>query len=315
MTVGLDLGATEFRSLRRQSQDLISRCCPAMYTVVPDSAPHRRLLTQSQTPFITTPQHLVVVGEMVAEWAKVFQTPPRPLLPHGELPKEDPLSRQLLSILLDSVLPPAKEPGEVCGLIAPGGHQVQGHRGTRTGEFFAHLVSLKGYQPVLLSAAQAVSLAELSNEGFCGLAVSLGATTSDFVMVHSSEVIGQALIPRGWDDFFDKRESELFEEGTGSNPSPKQMETVQAFLKELFLEARLLLEKRRSFSLFTRPLTLVMEGRMTSPALEPLLKEVFHMTEWPMTLKRIRWTKGGSFSVARGGLIEAELTQQQSVAA
>lgn len=307
MTVGIDLGTTEFRSIRRVENEVVSTRCPASYLVVPDSVAHRRLLSQSQTSFVVIPDQLVVLGEMVTEWSNVFQVPVRPLLPHGELPKDDPLARQLLSIVFDSVLPPAAQPGETCGLVPSGSLRLANRTPSRETAFFSHLAELKGYSTVTLSAAYALSLAELVVETFCGLSVVIGSSAIDFVLVHSSEVLGQSLIHRGWDD------SPVADVDRLSTDAGRA--ATAEFLTGLFDEAQRELRHRRAFPHMRQPVTLVVGGAFASSEYEPLIRMAFESTDWPLQICRIHFSRDTRMAIARGALIEAELSQPVSSAA
>ncbi|MBM4075733.1 MAG: hypothetical protein FJ267_08840, partial [Planctomycetes bacterium] len=118
MTIGLDLGSTQFRSLRLFDSELIGRQCRAIYASMPDSASHRRLLDQSNARYACCGGDLVLFGDQAIEWGEILNLHIVSLLPGGRVPQSDPVARQILALMLDAVLPQATELGEICCMTA-----------------------------------------------------------------------------------------------------------------------------------------------------------------------------------------------------
>lgn len=142
--IALDLGCGEFRSLRLSENGLSARRVAAVYSVLSDEPAHRRLLEQSLIPYSYADGHLVILGEAAFELASLIHVPVIPLLLDGHLPWDDPLGRQLVTTLIESVLPPRttqpadggksevenstyvrlqtrlNHPESLCGLVLPG---------------------------------------------------------------------------------------------------------------------------------------------------------------------------------------------------
>src|SRR5690606_15312409 len=101
--------------------------------------------------------------------------------------------------------------GEVCGLSVPGGDRAGA-------EFLTRIVRLQGYRPVLLHAGTAVVLAELVNDAFTGVGVSLGAGSCDVSVVRRATELAHVVLPRGgrWIDEQVARDAEVIAwDGTG----------------------------------------------------------------------------------------------------
>ena len=91
MTIGLDLGSHQIRSMRVIDDRLVARCCPAVYATLADTTAHRRLLQQSNTQFATCSGYLLVFGEDAREWSEMLNLTPCPLLRGGICPLRTPL--------------------------------------------------------------------------------------------------------------------------------------------------------------------------------------------------------------------------------
>ena len=113
MSVSLDIGTRALRSLRQQGARLIGRQNMARYVVLPDRPQQRRLLESSSYRYATCEGSLLVIGRAAGELAETLQIPEIPLLRDGELPMDDPLARQVMASLIESLLPvPAVALGE-----------------------------------------------------------------------------------------------------------------------------------------------------------------------------------------------------------
>lgn len=200
MNIALDIGTSAFRTLRRQESRLFGRQCPAVYVSLPNGAAQRRLLQQAEVPFSLCDDALIVTGSEAVDVAESWNLPTVPLLPEGRMPIQDPLSRQVAAALIDAVLPlacaehPSSTRPPICTMIVPGNPQREGNPEI---EFFARLVSLRGYDPVILSAGHAVALAELGNASFSGVGISVGATFSSICITHRGQVLAESTLPLG----------------------------------------------------------------------------------------------------------------------
>src|SRR6185436_14306847 len=155
----------------------------SVYAVLPDNATQRQLLDRADIPFAACEGHLILLGDAAAELARSFQTPCCDLLPGGVLPQSDPIARQVISLLIDALLPPSHQHA-LCCYTQPL-HALRRHGGT-TGqhEFFARLIHLRGYEPRLLSAGLALISAEMRAEAFTGIGFVVGASGCEISVAH-----------------------------------------------------------------------------------------------------------------------------------
>lgn len=308
MSIGLDLGSTQFRSLRRSADRLVGRLCRPVYLSLPDHAGIRRLLEREQTPFFVCEDQLIVVSDAAVEWASVLRTPLQRLLPDGQLPAHDPLSRQILTLMLDAVLPPAASPRDVCCLTIPG--ELLPDEAGPEREFFTRLVTLRGYQTVMIGQGLAVVLSELSDVGLTGIGISLGSSQCEFGLVHCSQELARCAIPWG--------SSELCTSVEGQESSGCHVPEISVpsnllvdFLVELLLEAGLRIEQHDGFRLLTQPVTLACAGGITAhPAFDQAWHQAWERAAWPLQVREHRLTRHSTYTVALGCLIQAQLQSE-----
>ncbi len=193
-TVGLEVGTAWLRSVRVGDQDrLEGRACRAAYAVLPSTASQKSqksLLLQGRVPFAVCGDSLVLLGEAALEHAELFHARPLSACVRstGEL---ESLRRQVLALLLEAVLPQSKQkPEPTCCLACSAVDPV-------SAEFVQRVVKLAGYKPLVTDTAQALALAELSNEQFSGVVLLAEGRRTEAVVFHQTNEVARVGLSRG----------------------------------------------------------------------------------------------------------------------
>jgi hypothetical protein len=297
VTVGLDLGSTQFRSLRRQGDRLIGRSCAAAYVPLADSPAHRRLLDRDGVRYAEADGQLLILGDAVEEWSRLLHEPQHGLLPDGRLPADGPLSRDLLAQMLNAVLPLAQTPGELCCLTVPG--ELMPDDAGPEREFFLPLVRRRGYRPLTIGQGFAVVLAELAESRYSGVGISLGASQCEFALAHSGREIARCTIPWG--------SAELPAEVRAAGATIGSA-ALTDFLVELLLEAGERIDQHDGFRVLSQPVSLACSGGITAlRGFELILQQAWRRAAWPIRLRSIHLATDRVYTIARGCLIQATL--------
>jgi hypothetical protein len=222
VSIALELGVREFRSLRREGGRLIGRSCPSVYVVLPQEPAERRLLDQARIAYSACRGSLLVIGPPALELARSLKLPCLTPFENNRLAPGDAIARQVSAALIEAVLPPrsATMPATRCMMTAPGqyGRDQSAARSLRTqfresslampdvstAATLAQFVRLQGYAPSVLSASYAVGLAELGHESLTGLALHLGAGECQASLLQQGRELIHAGIPRGEDSLIDQ---------------------------------------------------------------------------------------------------------------
>lgn len=336
MSIALDFGQYQIRSLRRKENRLVSRHVRSVYTALPDSLERRNTLEKVHVPYAVSERELLIIGDAADEYSQMFQVPCIPLLPGGKVPSDDPPARQILGAIVDSLLPEPTEENETCGLTIPGDSlsQQTGMIDPTTG-FLRRLIQLRGYKPVILSAGMALALAELVSHSFTGIGMSIGAGSCDVSLTHHGFEIARCVVPRGgnwideqiahqwknysWDvtgnQYLDTDNVSRWKQGfEGSLLEPKNVR--EQLLSDLYTEllGYVIQEVSQSFSQVREvqnspmPVSLVCAGGMTRvTGFEKLLRNQLHKTPLPIEIDDIRISTNSTHTIVRGCLIKAEL--------
>lgn len=310
MTIGLDLGSHQFRSIRKVEEKLVARCCPAVFTALTDSPAHRRLLQQSNTQFATCSSgQLLVFGEAAQEWSAMLNQPLTPLLRGGRIPSADPISRQILALMIDAILPTPAKPAEICQMTLPGGQSARSKE--RDADFFQQMVSLRGYQPNLMTATQALALAELQDVSFTGIVLTLGHTTCEFGITHLGREIVRCVVMSGlstFDGLPRLGENELPADITISSEAVQR--DYLRFFTDVVTEAKTQFELDGTLKTLPKPMSVICAGGITSaPTFLPLFQRAWDEAKWPTATRPIRVVSDPNLAVVRGCFIQGELDQ------
>lgn len=336
MSLGLDLGASGFRSLAKDGDRLVGRQSPACYLAVPDEPAQRRLLENAQAAIGTSDDALLVLGDDARELSKPLNALVLPVLPGGRLSEEDPIARQIAAALLERVAP-ASETSTPCTVVLPRDEDAPG---VNDYEFFTRLLRLLNYKPTVIAGAQAVALAELGDAWLTGIAICCGAGAITACYVHQGQRLASATITTGG-DWIDRQIAERMEafvfdsEGRrylnttgiaawkqgwrGSILNP-QTEIEQLLARKYRAGIDLLLEELgRSLLRIGRgwlphaPLPLVAQGGGAQVnGFRELVRARWEAAKLPITLSSVRVVQDDLWVVARGCLIHSEVESAAS---
>lgn len=336
MTIALDLGTFAMRSLRRRGEELVAHRCRSVAVSLTDNAARRQYLLGLDASIWIADGFLVLPGDAAMEAATFFEIVPRELLPNGEIPTADPVARQVISAVVDGLLPWSQRPQEVCCFVQPGcrDRPAEGDTGLdRRLQFVSRLIRLRGYEPLPLNPATALILAELGNAGFTGIGLALGASGCDLSVVHRGVQLACGRLARGggWIDqelaratktwcrdalgapVLDLEHARLRKEAvTLAIPANDDGRIVADLYRNLIANVvEVLCETLAShpqIPLLPQPLPIVCGG---GPAQMAGFREMFKagLGNWkfPVTLSSPRFVSDHVYAVGRGCLIRAEL--------
>lgn len=340
MSVGLDIGSFQIRSLRRRGEQLVARSSRSLFAALPDAPPYRELLEAGRVPFAMCENALTILGDNAAAFSQLFHVRPECLLPQGHLPTNDPVARQSAAALVEALLGEPDQPGEKCCLTLPGGEVPSSLATSREWEFFTRLIRLRGYAPQVLSSGMAAVLAHLVSHSFTGIGVSFGAATSEMVLAHRGIEIATCSSPHGgaWLDeliaehmdfttcdttgakILDVDQANVFRHSFETSVAAPHDETSQfvcdihhELTDALVCSAAVEFAKQPQANSLPQPLPVVVIGGVARIAgFGELLRQSFQAAQFPLALCSIRLEVDDPFSVARGCLINAQLETEVS---
>jgi hypothetical protein len=340
MTIALDLGAYAMRSLRRRGKELLAHRCRSVAVSLADNAARRNYLQSAKMPILVADGYLVVPGDAALEAAAFFDVVPRDLLPDGEIPAEDPVARQVISAVVEGLLPWSARPQEVCCFTHAGRNDLTDASSAmdRRLQFVSRLIRLRGYEPLPLHPATALVLSELESAGFTGIGLAVGASAFNVAVVHRGMQIACERVARGgsWIDrelaWITKtsprdalREEVLDLEGARRRKESADLDSpvgddgrivadlYRNLIADLLEVLSDLLESRAEIQLLPQPLPIVCGGGPAQIAgFSKMLTGALNGRKFPVALSGPRFVSDHEHTVSRGCLIRAELEQLAS---
>lgn len=293
MSLGVELTAGAFRSIRPDGNSLVLRSCPPQFCVLHDSPAIRQRLDESATHYQICSEGLLVIGQWRDAWVEIAASPPRKLLPYGRVPVGDPISRQLLALALEAIVPEATPRGKLCCLSIPGSLPRETLDDDPNLQHLSHLVALRGWEPHFINPGLALVLAELGAQRLSGLGIAIDEeSTQASVVVCGKEIAATAVRHVPSLDLAD---------GTPSQ--------IAAFRQQL-IDALDTLRHRLAGTLacaLPGPVTMICHGPDTGVPLTELVRGAWDATGWHQPLERMQTPRLPAAAIARGCLIHAEL--------
>lgn len=336
--VCLDLGTSEFRSLRRRTACIAGRKSPAVYVSFPSTHSDVNLLRQLRMETIRCDDSLIVVGAAAQELACSLRIPTIPLLIDGLVPTDDPLGRQLISAVIESILPGTGN-GENCGLISRAAIDFEQKPDL---QLFAQILRLKGFNPEPVSSAAAVAFAELGDDQFTGLVMDWGASGASLGAYRYSETLVESHFVNGG-NLIDERVAKIRNRFRFDQEGNRYLDTqaIEAWMRsfgvridrprtddekllaEIFREQLLTILLRfrtavnssSSVWRFSTPVKLVCAGGCTRiSGFAELTAQILSEIDFPIAISEIQVCTADSFRSVRGAMICTELDRQAAVA-
>jgi len=339
MSVALDLGTRQLRSLRCDGNRLLARHCRAAYLVLDDLPLSRKMLERADIAYASGDGSLILMGDAAIEFSPVFGVPCLPIFPNGRIPRDDPPARQALAALVDTLLPEPGEPDETCCVTIPGhSASIDDKPGKSKGrEFVSQLVALRGYRPVVANPSLSLILATLAADSFTGIGFDFGAGRCCASLAHRGVELAHVSISAAgdWIDMeLARRDGEFCWDRAGSrfcNTQPatrfKESRTTsvvtpsnerETFLAELVRELVTYVirqaadafaataEASGAGSLGKIPVV-IGGGTAKLPGFQTLFEQVWAECPSPLAAKEFRLATDSPDTVARGCLIRAEI--------
>jgi len=193
MKIALHLGCSEFRSLRRQDQRLIARRIPAFYCVVEDSPSQRTLLEQTRIAFSVSSGHLIAIGDAAIQCSELLKYPLVPVLQDGQVPEDDPVGRQVCSMLIDAVLPQEIPTNSICSVSLPPVRRVN----KSSQHLLSQILKLRGCNYETVSPSTALILGEMEQKQFTGVGIHLGTGAVRLSVSYQGQSLYEGTYHRG----------------------------------------------------------------------------------------------------------------------
>lgn len=164
------------------------------YVVLPNIERYRQLLDSHQVPRAECEDTLAAYGNQAARARWLSRIPSAGIFNGGNVPADDPPARQMLDLICAAILPSPGAGQNLCAFTVPGSERQEASQ-----EFLSRLIRMRGFEPLAVRAADVTMLAEGSESSFSGIAVVLGAETTEICVSRLGVTLASKVIPVGAD--------------------------------------------------------------------------------------------------------------------
>jgi hypothetical protein len=319
---GVDVGTSRLVAARRRGNGVDTAAQLNAFITVPFSRFTETILGQQNIAYYRDGEQIIVYGEATDRFASMFGAECRRPMATGMLNARERSAMQVLEVLIQSIVPRAKNQGDILAFSVPAA--PEGHEN----ELTYHEATLRkhfeglGYRAVAVNEGLAVIFSELEDNNFSGIGVSCGGGMCNIALAYLSIPAVMYGLSKGG-DFIDTsvaavvnesatRVKLLKEESLDLNRPPKdQIEKAMHIYYEDLVETlvdslRKTLSSSDKLPRTDKPLPVVLSGGTSKPK---GFKELFERTlkgkPLPLEVAGVRMAKDPLTATARGALIAA----------
>jgi hypothetical protein len=197
MITAIDFGNTEIRvAMRSEERPYRLRFSAerAAYRLIPDQYAIRSVLDRLGIPCVTCENSIAVIGNQVTECRWLNQLPLAPLLDRTSDGTSDLPARQMINLLVESLLPKSLDSSSICAMVLP---ESSGAADSSQNEFLRRLVRMRGYEVLEIPAAEAAILSTGSDFSFTGCCVVMGAEETQVCIARNGVSLVTRSLPQG----------------------------------------------------------------------------------------------------------------------
>jgi hypothetical protein len=172
--IGLDVGTSKIVTATGDSKQASNAAELNAFLAVPYTSLAQNTLQQQGIAYYREGDELIVYGSASEKFAHMFNAEARRPMAKGILNPREPAATHVLESILSTLVPTARQAGEVIAFSVPAASSETGADLTYHEETLKRYLKGRGYTPLAVNEGLAVVLAELADESFTGIGISCG---------------------------------------------------------------------------------------------------------------------------------------------
>jgi hypothetical protein len=318
--LGLDIGTSRI-VLANGPQGTQTQSQLNAFISVPYAKLTENILQQNRMVYHRNGKELCVYGNDSERFASFFNAVPRRPMQRGVLNAHEAMGQQIIQAIIEQMLPRARKNEMICFSVPGKGEGADANLVYHEAVLRNFLQGL-GYQAKAINEGLAVVFAELQQENFTGIGISLGGGMCNVCVAFLSVPMLSFSIPMGG-DYIDSSVSEVTAEPVtrvrlqkeesldlARQPKDKVASALQIYYEEvmatLINKLREEFENSNSIPRLDRPLPIVLSGGTAKPRgflqkFEGMLKA----SGFPAPVSEVRLASDPLTATARGCFIAA----------
>lgn len=197
--IGLDIGTSHIVMSQNKGKNIYTVKQLNAFFIVPCSEFTNKILVENDIPFLEKHNQFYILGYSAEHFASMFNTNTRRTMEKGMLSAKEDESINVLQAIIDTLITRPDKTGEIVCFSLPG-EPVDGLNSVVYHESIVkmYLTGL-GYRPICINEGLATIMAELANDNFTGIGISMGGGMCNICLSYLSVPVISFSIQKGGD--------------------------------------------------------------------------------------------------------------------
>ena len=197
--IGLDIGTSHIVMSQNKGKNIYTVKQLNAFFTVPYSKFTKKILVENDVTFLEKHNQFYILGYSAENFANMFNTNTRRTMEKGLLSAKEDESINVLQAIIDTLITRPDKTGEIVCFSLPG-EPVDGLNSVVYHESILkmYLTGL-GYRPISINEGLATIMAELANDNFTGIGISMGGGMCNICLSYLSVPVISFSIQKGGD--------------------------------------------------------------------------------------------------------------------
>jgi len=207
--IGLDVGTSNIVMAQKRGNKIhVAKQLNAFFAI-PQSKFAKQILLQNEIIFFEHNKLFYIVGDAADNFANIFNTDTKRPMEFGLLSLREDEGIAIIQAIIKSLIQRPKKFGELLCFSIPG-QVLDGNHGTTSVEGHESVIKMYleslGYTPIAINEGLAVVMAELADDNYTGIGISMGGGLCNVCLSYISVPVITYSIPKGG-DYIDQKTS------------------------------------------------------------------------------------------------------------
>ena len=320
--IGLDIGTSHIVMSQNKGKNIYTVKQLNAFFTVPYSKFTKKILVENDVTFLEKHKQFYILGYSAENFANMFNTNTRRTMEKGMLSAKEDESINVLQAIIDTLITRPDKTGEIVCFSLPG-EPVDGLNSVVYHESILkmYLTSL-GYRPISINEGLATIMAELSNDNFTGIGISMGGGMCNICLSYLSVPVISFSIQKGGDYIDSMVGVSLGEPATKiktikesslnlSRPPKDRIETALNIyyvdlVSTLLDTLEKVLKKSDKIPKISKPVPIVLSGGTVLPrGFQDLFERSLEKVNLPIPVSDIRIAEDPLNTTAKGAMVMA----------
>ncbi|MBF0559093.1 MAG: hypothetical protein HQL08_09965 [Nitrospirae bacterium] len=324
--IGLDVGTSNIVMAQNKGNRVSIVKQQNAFFAIPQSKFTRQILQQNEIVFFEHNKQYYIIGDSAENFANMFNANTRRPMEKGFLTLREDEGVAIIQAVIKTLVQRAKKLGEIICFSVPGEPLCDKQNSSSLGGHESVVIKMYleslGYTPIAINEGLAVVMAELGDENFTGIGISMGGGMCNVCLSYMSVPVITYSIQKGGDDIDENVSREvgmsatkikgIKEEGVDLSTLPKNnvelaLQIYYTDLINLLVSSmEMVISSSDKIPKIAHALPIVISGGTASPK---GFKEKFESTlqtiRLPFEISSVRVSKDPLDTTAKGALVMA----------